>query len=432
MKIGFYTVFRHDPQHYALAQVMLRSIRRVMPDVEIVQFTDETSPAVHGVDSVRRKSHGRMLERRLEHYADCHGDWLLLDTDTKVQRDVCDVFEHAFDVALADRHWPHLPATPELTAKMPYNTGVVFCRKPEFWQAVLRTWRAYPKEQQDDWMSEQQAVADVLRTTNFKLLVLPGMTYNYPPLRKNDPAIASCAIAHYKGDRKSWMRDDLSTPAVVSPRISEPLRIFIGYDPRQPVAFHVAAHSIWTRSSVPVSITRLQLSQLPLTRRGLTEFTYSRFMVPWLSGFAGRSLFVDADVLCLGDIAELFQHATTNEPVHVVQGPHRFEWPSLMLFDNAQCQQLTPAYVQDPEIALFKFPFTKSIGSLPAEWNHLVGYDTPRMDAKLVHFTQGIPTWPETQACEYGEEWRCERDNMLHTVGFSELMGASVHVKHMK
>ena len=67
------------------------------------------------------------------------------------------------------------------------------------------------------------------------------------------------------------------------------LNVFIGYDQRQPVAFQVAAHSIWKHASYPVAITRLQLNQLPIKKTGLTEFTYSRFLVPYLCQFQGTA-----------------------------------------------------------------------------------------------------------------------------------------------
>src|SRR5687767_325035 len=121
----------------------------------------------------------------------------------------------------------------------------------------------------------------------------------------------------------------------------KPLRIFIGYDPRQPVAYQVAAASIVKNSSRPAGITPLILSQLPLKRRGLTEFTFSRFLVPYLCGYEGHALFVDADVLCLGDVAELpwgaaesvslVLHTSVQKSGKTVDV--RFERPSVMLFN---------------------------------------------------------------------------------------------------
>lgn len=206
----------------------------------------------------------------------------------------------------------------------------------------------------------------------------------------------------------------------------EILRVFIGSDIRQPVGYSVLQHSISVRSSKPVSITRLQMDQLPLSRKGLTEFTYSRFLVPWLCDYKGIALFLDADMLCLDDIADLFE-LKDSTPVQVVKNSEKFEWSSLMLFDCSQCWKLTPESVEYAD-NLFKMDAWTEVGDLPKEWNHCVGYDPPGL-AKLIHFTQGIPVWPETENCEYAEEWHVERRSMMSTCSFDELMGKSVHMK---
>lgn len=214
-----------------------------------------------------------------------------------------------------------------------------------------------------------------------------------------------------------------------------PLRVFIGYDPRQPIAFQVAAHSVWQHATAPVSITRLDLRNLPITRRGLTEFTYSRFLVPYLSGFEGVSIFLDSDVLVRGDVAELLAYplAYQNRKVFFVDSERKFERPSVMVFRNELCTRLTPEYVEDKRNKLFDFYWVDGngdlghTGNLPNAWNHLVGYDAPNPDAKLVHFTAGIPVWPETEHCEFADEWHAAMKASMSTVSFDALMGRSVH-----
>jgi hypothetical protein len=80
------------------------------------------------------------------------------------------------------------------------------------------------------------------------------------------------------------------------------LRIFIGYDDRQPVSYNVLHSSIMRRASIAVSITPLILNTLPMKRRGLTPFTYSRFICPYLCGFEGTSVFLDADIMLRDDV----------------------------------------------------------------------------------------------------------------------------------
>ena len=204
------------------------------------------------------------------------------------------------------------------------------------------------------------------------------------------------------------------------------LKCFIGFDPRQPVAFQVCAHSVWEHASRRVEIVRLDLRTLPIKRRGLTEFTYSRFLVPWLSYFDGQSLFLDSDMLVRGDICEL--DVPPAGAVSIVRSKLKFEWASVMRFDNAKLKHMTPEFIDDPANRLYDWTWADDqMGRLNPEWNHLVGYDDPNPDAKIVHFTKGIPVWPETKDCEFAAEWWacCNRSNS--SVSYDALMGPSVH-----
>jgi lipopolysaccharide biosynthesis glycosyltransferase len=210
--------------------------------------------------------------------------------------------------------------------------------------------------------------------------------------------------------------------------MSHALRVFIGYDPRQPLAYNVVAHSVASRASAPVSITRLQLNQLPITRRGLTEFTYARYLVPWLSDFSGYSLFIDADMLVLGDITQIMKAVDPTAAVSVVMHEAAFERPSLMLFNNKRCQVLTPEFVQDASHSLFDLTWASKVGALPKAWNHVIGYNEPNPHATIVHYTKGIPCWAETNGGEWSQAWHDELQAMVATCSFQDLMGASVHV----
>ena len=179
------------------------------------------------------------------------------------------------------------------------------------------------------------------------------------------------------------------------------LSVYIGYDPRESVAFYTLAHSILRRASIPVSITPLMQSQLKgLYRRERgptesTEFSLTRFLVPALSEFRGWSIFMDCDMLCRADIAELAreierqpdkavlvcQHdyvpKTQRKFLNQVQTKYpRKNWSSLMLFNNARCRSLSPDYVNGASgLELHRFAWTDdaAIGALPLEWNWLVG-----------------------------------------------------------
>lgn len=218
------------------------------------------------------------------------------------------------------------------------------------------------------------------------------------------------------------------------------INVYIGYDPREAVAYSVLAYSILTRASEPVAIAPLMLSQLKgiLTRERhplqSTDFSFSRFLTPWLSEYAGWSVFMDCDMLMREDIAKLWGLRDDRYAVMVVKHRHepreakkflgepqsKYEkknWSSVMLFNNAKCRALTPDYVNAASgLELHQFKWLADdgcIGALPERWNHLVGYCAPRQDAALVHYTLGGPYFPEFGDCEYAEEWRAEREAML-------------------
>lgn len=208
------------------------------------------------------------------------------------------------------------------------------------------------------------------------------------------------------------------------------LRVFIGYEPRQPLAFNVLQHSIQRHAKEPVAIIPLMLHQLPIKRRGLTEFTYSRFLVPFLSGYTHQSVFMDADVVVRSNIAELFACIDLTCSVQVMQEQAKFEWASVMLFNNHKCRKLTPEFVDDEANILFDLAWADKVGKLPPEWNHCVGYAEPSPDEKkLYHYTQGIPYWHETRGLIEDAAWFDEFSYLTKTVSWRELMADSVHAK---
>lgn len=219
------------------------------------------------------------------------------------------------------------------------------------------------------------------------------------------------------------------------------IRVFIGWDEREAVAFHVLAHSIHRHASRPVSIAPVMLSQLrgvytrapnPLAS---TEFSFSRFLTPWLCGYEGWAIFTDCDMLVRDDIEKLWSLRDERFAVQVVKHHHvpkeevkflgavqtKYEkknWSSVMLMNCERCRSLTPEYVNAATgLELHQFKWLEGdhlIGGIPSAWNHLVGYDAPRPDASLVHFTIGGPYFKEYRGCEYGDEWWAEHDRMKH------------------
>jgi len=220
------------------------------------------------------------------------------------------------------------------------------------------------------------------------------------------------------------------------------IRVFIGWDDREAIAYHVLSHSIQRLASEPVAVTSLRLSQLreiltrPRDPLQSTDFSFSRFLTPYLSGYEGWSIFMDCDMVMLEDIAGLHNLRDERYALMVVKHQHvpkqtvkflgepqsKYEkknWSSVMLFNNAQCRALTPEYVNSASgLDLHQFKWLAGdelIGALPNRWNHLVGYDPPRKDVALLHYTEGGPWWVEYKDCAYSENWHEEHKKTLHS-----------------
>lgn len=204
------------------------------------------------------------------------------------------------------------------------------------------------------------------------------------------------------------------------------IRVFIGCDSRQPLGYTVLQHSIQRHARGRVVVEPLHIDRLPIKRRGLTDFTYSRFLVPWLCDFEGVAIFMDADIVVNGDVAELAAQADGASSVQVMQEQPRFEWPSVMLFNNAHCKTITPDFVDDTANKLFDLAWGR-VGTFSKEWNHCVNKVDPA-EAKLYHFTEGLPCWVECQGSPFDEIWFDNFKDMQRTVGWKELMGTSVHL----
>lgn len=211
------------------------------------------------------------------------------------------------------------------------------------------------------------------------------------------------------------------------------LRIFIGWDSKEPIAFSVLADSIIRRASIPVAITALRLDGLKriYTReRGpteSTEFSLTRFLVPYLSNYTGLSLFMDCDMLMQADVADLLLYplAYPDKAVFVCQHDYtpkdavkflgqqqtaypRKNWSSFMLFDNAKCAALTPNVVNTAtglQLHRFQWIDDAQIGALPLEWNHLVGEYDPKPDASCLHWTLGGPWFPSHANAPHADRW---------------------------
>lgn len=211
--------------------------------------------------------------------------------------------------------------------------------------------------------------------------------------------------------------------------------IFIGYDPREAIAFHTCVNSIIRHSSQPVSITPIALTNFKDYQEthtdGSNQFIYTRFLVPHLMGYQGWAIFIDGDMIVRDDIAKLWAMREINKDVMVVKHDYktrmpvkylgaknedypRKNWSSVILWNcnSFPNRKLTPEFVMN-STGSFLHRFTwlddERIGELPKEWNWLPDEFGANPDAKLLHYTLGTPCFHEFADTPQAEEWHRER-----------------------
>lgn len=217
----------------------------------------------------------------------------------------------------------------------------------------------------------------------------------------------------------------------------KPIPIFIGYDPREAVAYHTCVNSIIRQASQPVAIVPLALNLFndytETHTDGSNQFIYSRFLVPHLMGYAGHAIFMDGDMIVRGDIVELWNLKEFDKDVQVVKHNYktrmtekylgaknedypRKNWSSVILWNCGSFpnRKLTPEFVQratGAELHRFTWIDDERIGELPPEWNWLPDEYGPNLDAKLLHYTLGTPCFHEFATTPQSDEWH--REHML-------------------
>jgi hypothetical protein len=247
-------------------------------------------------------------------------------------------------------------------------------------------------------------------------------------------------------------------------------------------AFTVAHASAKARMSWAIPVTAINLDDMrrlgyyrrPTTVRGgrlfdvisgapmATEFAISRFLVPHLAGRDGWALFCDADVMFRCDPHEIFALADSRYAVQVVKHTHmpsdaamvaavnagrpvadgvkmdgqvqswyaKKNWSSVTLWNlshpsNRKLNMDLVNGLPGRDLHAFCWLHDSEIGALPRDFNHLVGVDPVNPDARLVHFTEGVPSMRGYENCEHATEWRSWLDR---EVGGATLADAALRV----
>ena len=206
------------------------------------------------------------------------------------------------------------------------------------------------------------------------------------------------------------------------------IRLFTGWDARETIGWSAFAGSAIRKSSLPVSLTPLSSAR----RDGSNTFTYSRFLVPELCGYEGFAIFADgADMICMADLADLWALRDPEKAIQVVKHSYltkhprkyvgtvmecdnrdymRKNWSSLCIWNcgHPANKIVTSELVAESNgMALHGFYWLSDdlIGELPIEWNWLVDEYGKNAEAKLLHFTAGIPAIQKYAASPHAQAW---------------------------
>lgn len=228
--------------------------------------------------------------------------------------------------------------------------------------------------------------------------------------------------------------------------MTDHVRLFAGYDPRESAVYHVLTQSIIETASVPVSITPLHkgmLDNFDGQQDGTNAFIYSRFLVPSLMEFDGWAMYCDSDMLFRADIADLWDMRDESKAVMVCK--HEYEtrhhrkfigtpleadnlsypcknWSSLILWNcsHPAHKVLTKDFVAEAGgryLHRFSWLRPDQIGSLPLSWNWLCGELPYNEYARLIHTTLGAPGFLGYATSDYSEEWHETLLNVVHLAG---------------
>jgi lipopolysaccharide biosynthesis glycosyltransferase len=213
------------------------------------------------------------------------------------------------------------------------------------------------------------------------------------------------------------------------------INVFIGYDTREAVAYHVCCNSIIRHASDVVRITPLHLPNLKSYEEkhtdGSNHFIYTRFLIPHLMNHDGWALFIDGDMILRDDIAKLWELRDDSKAVMCVHHDYktrmttkylgtqnenypRKNWSSVVMWNcgHPANKVVTPEFVMNGTGAqLHRFTWLNDdlIGELPIEWNWLPDEFGANKEAKLLHFTLGTPCFHEFANTHMAAEWHRER-----------------------
>ena len=176
------------------------------------------------------------------------------------------------------------------------------------------------------------------------------------------------------------------------------IRLVVGFDQREAVAYHVFVQSVIEKSSKPISFFHLSSNAISFYNEIHTDrsnaFTYSRFLTPCLMSFEGWAIYLDGDMVCQEDISLLWSLRDSSKAVQVVKHDYKTKsnnkylnninidypkknWSSVIIWNcgHPKNRLLTPELISASDgkfLHRFMWLDEEDIGEIPVEWNWLV------------------------------------------------------------
>jgi len=218
-------------------------------------------------------------------------------------------------------------------------------------------------------------------------------------------------------------------------------KIYIGYVCRHPIASEACEYSLRTHSK-DLDIEHLKLSEVDKNlywreyKDQSTEFTYTRFLVPYLQDYEGWALFCDNDFLFLDDVKKIFNMRddkyalmcckhdyypeTILKMVNKKQTMYKRKcWSSLMLINcgHESVKKLDLSTVSEQSgryLHQFKWLKDEEIGSIPRHWNWLVNWykESDEDKPSALHFTEGGPWIVESEYKNLWLDYKKQKENL--------------------
>jgi lipopolysaccharide biosynthesis glycosyltransferase len=198
------------------------------------------------------------------------------------------------------------------------------------------------------------------------------------------------------------------------------IKIVVGFDQREAIAYHAFSQSVLEKSSLPVLFLPLSMNSLigykETHQDKSNDFVYSRFLTPYLNNFQGWAIFADGDMVCQSDIRELWvmhDYKTKFNQKYLGNTNENYprkNWSSLILWNcsHPKHKVLTPDFISNQTgkyLHRFSWLDDEDIGELPIEWNWLAIEYPNHPKAKIVHYTLGTPCFKDYRDSEMSDVW---------------------------